>query len=270
MIRILLGATALALSLITGVATAADQASLQWFGQGGVKINTTSGKVILIDPFINGNPGLPDEHKNLEEFENVDLILVTHAHGDHWGDTKEISDMTGAPVAVNADFGTTLRTLGVLPGDRIIRFNKSGPIAPLGDDITITMTHAEHSSEFAYTGPDGEETVHPAGEPAGYIVELEDGYTIWHMGDTGVFSDMEWIADYYQPDLILMPIGGHYTMDPVHAAYATNQFIERGTIIPVHYGIGPLTGTPKEYKAALGRTNVEVVVMQQGDTHTLP
>lgn len=253
----------LALALPAG---AADQPQLQWFGQSAVKITTGGGQTILIDPFITRNPVTPDEHKDLAALGEVDLILVTHAHDDHWGDTRAIAERTGAPVALNADFGSTLRTLGVLPQEQLIRFNKSGPITPVGDGITVTMTRAEHSSDFVHRKPGEAPRVHPGGEPVGYIIELANGYTIWHMGDTGVFSDMRWIADHYRPDLVLMPIGGHYTMDPEHAAYATRRFIQRGTIVPIHYGtFAPLTGTPDAFQQALGETQASVKVMQPGE-----
>ncbi len=267
MIRLLFATLALALALPAG---ASEEAQLQWFGQSAVKITTAGGQTILIDPFISSNPATPEEFQELSQLGPVDLILVTHAHGDHWGDTPAIAERTGAPVGVNADFGSTLRTLGVLPQDQLIRFNKSGPIRPVGDGITVTMTHAEHSSDFIHNESGEAPSVHPGGEPAGYILELENGYTIWHMGDTGVFSDMQWITRYYEPDLILIPIGGHYTMDPEHAAYATEQFIGRGTIVPIHYGtFAPLTGTPEAFQEALGEARARVEVMQPGQTRPL-
>lgn len=271
MMRRLLFGTAAVLALAAPPAMASSEARLQWLGQSAVKITTAEGKVILVDPFISSNPATPEEHKDLEGLDRVDLILVTHAHGDHWGDTAEIAEMTGAPVALNADFGSTLSSLGVVPREQLIRFNKSGPIEPIEDGVTITMTHAEHSSDFVHGSPQEGTSVHPGGEPAGYIIELENGYTIWHMGDTGVFSDMGWISRYYQPNLILMPIGGHYTMGPEHAAFATQQYIQGDTITPIHYGtFAPLSGTPEAYENALGDTDANVRVMEPGETRTLP
>jgi L-ascorbate metabolism protein UlaG (beta-lactamase superfamily) len=90
-----------------------------------------------------------------------------------------------------------------VPYERLIRFNKSGPITPLGEGIRITMVHAEHSSDVVHTDPvSKQKSVHPGGEPCGYIIELENGFTIYHAGDTGVFSDMAFIGEYYQPDLV--------------------------------------------------------------------
>ena len=136
------------------LAGGAQAAEVQWFGQSAFKIATPGGKVILIDPFITKNPKTPEALKDLAKLGPVDLVLVTHGHGDHIGDTAKIAEMTGAKVALNADMGQTFRTLGIVPGDQLIRFNKSGPIQPLGEGITITMVRAEHSSEVVYTDPD--------------------------------------------------------------------------------------------------------------------
>jgi len=239
---------------------------LQWFGQSAFKITSPGGKVILIDPFITNNPKTPDELKDLAKLGKVDLILVTHGHGDHVGDTAAIAAASGAQVAMNADMGQTFGSLGIVPFKQLIRFNKSGPIQPL-EGITVTMVHAEHSSEVVHTDPaSGTKSVHPGGEPAGYIVQLEDGFKIYHAGDTGVFGDMKFIGEYYQPDLTLLPIGGHFTMDPVHAAYAVKNLLHSTKVIPIHYGtFPPLKGTPEAFKAALGDSGTEVVVMAPGE-----
>jgi len=260
---------AAAFLMVTSI-TAAHAVDLQWYGQSAFKITTDSGKVILIDPFITKNPKTPEALKDLSKLGKVDLILVTHGHGDHVGDTAEIAKMTGAKVAMNADMGHTFGTLGIVPYDQLIRFNKSGPIKPLGDDITLTMVHAEHSSDVVHTDPaTKEKRVFPGGEPAGYIIEFEDGFTIYHAGDTGVFSDMKLISELYDPDLSLLPIGGHFTMDPQHAAYAVRNLLESKNVIPMHYGtFPPLKGTPEEFKAALGDYPGSLIVLSPGDSRT--
>ncbi|MCG8694941.1 MAG: metal-dependent hydrolase [Minwuiales bacterium] len=264
LIGLALGVVALGL-LASGAARAAD---VQWFGQAAFKITSPGGKVILIDPFITKNPKTPEDLKDLSKLGQVDLILVTHGHGDHIGDTAEIAKMTGAKVGMNADMGQTFRTLGIVPGEQLIRFNKSGPIQPLGDGITVTMVRAEHSSAVLYKDPEtGKIRVFPGGEPAGYIVELEDGKTFYHAGDTGVFGDMAFIGSFYDPDVALLPIGGHFTMGPKHAAYAVTELLKTKTVVPMHYGtFPPLKGTPEQFKAALGDYDGTVVVMQPGDT----
>ena len=88
-------------------------------------------------------------------------------------------------------------------------------ITPLGEGIKITMTRAEHSSEYAWTNPKTNQAeVHVGGEPAGFIIEFENGFKVYHMGDTGLFGDMSLIGSYYQPDLVMIPIGGHFLMNP--------------------------------------------------------
>ena len=245
---------------------AAMAASLQWFGQSAFKITTDSGKIILVDPFITKNPKTPEDLKDLSKLGDVALILVTHGHGDHMGDTAELAKMTGAKVAMNADMGSTVQSLGLIPKEQLIRFNKGGPIMPVGDDIRITLTRAEHSSSINHKNLEtGMVEVHPGGEPSGFIIELiPEDKTLYHAGDTGVFGDMIFIGNYYQPDYALLPIGGHFTMDPVHAAYAVDGLLKTPKVIPMHYGtFPPLKGTPDEFKAAL-RGESEVIVMEPG------
>jgi L-ascorbate metabolism protein UlaG (beta-lactamase superfamily) len=250
--------------------SSAHAVEIQWFGQSAFKITTPGGKVILIDPFITKNPKTPEALKDLAKLKQVDLILVTHGHGDHVGDTAAISKTYGAKVAMNADMGHTFAALGWVPYERLIRFNKSGPITPLGEGIRITMVHAEHSSEVVHTDPASKEkTVHPGGEPCGYIIQLENGFTIYHAGDTGVFGDMAFIGEYYRPDLALLPIGGHFTMDPDHAAFAVRNYLKSRKVVPMHYGtFGLLKGTPDQLEKGLAGFSTEVIDMQPGDVRT--
>jgi L-ascorbate metabolism protein UlaG (beta-lactamase superfamily) len=266
-------AFALAACFATGAATTAARAAdvtVQWLGQAAFKITSPGGKVIVIDPFITRNPKTPAEWKDLKKLGKVDLILVTHGHGDHLGDTGALAKLTGAKVGMNADMGSTVGSLGIVPGKQLIRFNKSGPIKPLGDGITVTMVHAEHSSSIVHKDPKtGKPAVYPGGEPSGYIIKLENGFTIYHAGDTGVFGDMKWIGDYYKPDLALLPIGGHFTMDPTHAAYAQKMLLKAKQVVPIHFGtFPPLKGTPAQFKAALGDASDTMVEMKPGEVRT--
>ena len=260
---------AVALLVATGLSgEARAEIEIQWFGQSALKITTPGGKVILVDPFITKNPKTPEEFKDLSKLGPVDLILVTHGHGDHVGDTVEISNNSGAPAAMNADMGSTFVALGLLPKEQVIRFNKSGPITPIGEEVKVTMVPAEHSSTIRHKNPiTGVETVYPGGEPAGFIIEIAEGPTIYNAGDTGLFGDMAFIAEYYKPDLAFLPIGGHFTMDPIHAAYAVKTRLKTPKVVPVHYGtFPPLKGTPEQFIEALGDFPTEVIVMTPGET----
>ncbi|HEV2057137.1 MAG TPA: metal-dependent hydrolase [Methylomirabilota bacterium] len=263
-----LGAGALTFSLAAEAAWAqTNKIEVQWLGQATTKITTLTGKVIVIDPFMVNNPKTPVGYKNLDAIGKVDVILVTHGHSDHTGDVSELAKRTGATVLGDGGLMQTLMDLGWVPADKAVRFGKGGKVQPAGPQITITQTHAEHSSEVTVTDPATKKsTTYPGGQPAGFIVEMENGFKLYHMGDTGLFGDMRLIGEYYKPDLIMIPIGGHFVMDPKDAAYATNQMLKPKYSIPFHYGTFPvLKGTPQEYQAALGQTTTQVFPISPGD-----
>ena len=263
-----LGAGALTYSLLAEPVWAqTNKIEVHWLGQATTKITTLTGKVIVIDPFMVNNPKTPVAFKNLDAIGKVDVILVTHGHGDHTGDVAELAKRTGAPVLGPAGLISTIVELGWVPADKAVRFGKGGKVQPAGPQITITQTHAEHSSEVTVTDPTTKKsTTYPGGEPAGFIVEMENGFKLFHMGDTGLFGDMRLIGEYYKPDLIMIPIGGHFVMDPKDAAYATNMMLKPKYAIPIHYGTFPvLKGTPQEYQAALGQTTTQVFPISPGD-----
>jgi L-ascorbate metabolism protein UlaG (beta-lactamase superfamily) len=263
-----LGAGALTWSLVAEPAWAqTNKIEVHWLGQATTKITTLTGKVIVIDPFMVNNPKTPVAYKNLDAIGKVDVILVTHGHGDHTGDVAELAKRTGAPVLGPAGLVSTMVDLGWVPAEKAVRFGKGGKVQPAGPQITITQTHAEHSSEVTVTDPATKKTTtYPGGEPAGFVVEMENGFKLYHMGDTGLFGDMALIGSYYKPDLIMIPIGGHFVMDPKDAAYATNTMLKPKYAIPFHYGTFPvLKGTPQEYQAALGQTTTQVFPISPGD-----
>ena len=226
-----------------------------------------TGPTILIDPWLTTNPKTPAKWKNLDELGKVDLILVTHGHGDHVGDAPALAKKHGAKLWAPAGLNQTFLALGILPADLVPRMNKSGTIRPFGEQgVKITMTRAEHSSEFVWKDAAGKDHVHVGGEPVGFLIELENGLKIWHMGDTGLFGDMKLVGDYYKPDVVLIPIGGHFVMDPKDAAFAVNNWIRPKHAVPMHYGTIPvLKGTPEEFVQALGSTATKVHAIQPGD-----
>ena len=175
------------------LAQPAGKLEVLWLGQAAFKITSPGGKVIVLDPFLVNNPKTPAEYKNLDKLGKVDLILVTHGHGDHVGDVKELAAKTGAKVYGPAGLISTLVDLGWITGEQGVRFGKSGKVQPLGPQITITQVRAEHSSEVTVTDPATKKsTTHPGGEPAGFIIEFENGFKLYHMGDTAVFADHDW------------------------------------------------------------------------------
>lgn len=226
-----------------------------WLGQAATRITTPTGKVIMIDPWITTNPKTPANFRTIESVGKVDLILVTHGHFDHFADAPALSLLNKAPMYGPAGLNQSVIALGILPVELAPRFGKGGTIQPFGPGgVKITAVHAEHSSELGWKNPaTGKEEVHVGGEPVGYIIEMENGFKIWHMGDTGVFGDMRLIGDMYRPDLVLIPIGGHFVMNPVDAAMAVREMIRPRFALPIHYGTTPvLRGTPAEFNAALG------------------
>jgi L-ascorbate metabolism protein UlaG (beta-lactamase superfamily) len=245
---------------------AAGKAEVLWLGQATIRITTPGGKVIVIDPWLTTNPKTPAEYKQLSALGKVDMILVTHAHYDHFNDAPALAKLTNAPVYNAGGMGPSIVSLGILPTALVQRFGKSGTVAPFGPSgPKITAVHAEHSSELVWKNPatDKDET-HYGGEPVGYLIELENGFKIWHMGDTGLFGDMRLIGETYKPDLVLVPIGGHFTLGPQDAAIAVRDLVKPRYAIPIHYGTFPLLkGTPAEFIAALGAASTTRVVVPE-------
>lgn len=225
MLRNILGAaTATLLAATIPAAAQTSKVDVQWLGQTAVKITSIEGKVIVIDPWLKTNPKTPAEWKDLDKLGKINVLLVTHGHGDHVGDVVELAKKHNAPVYAPAGLNSTFVTVGLLPNELAPRMNKGGTVTQVGPKIKITMTRAEHSSEFVYANPlTGKNETLVGGEPIRFIVELENGFKIYHMGDTGVFADMRWIGRHYKPDLLLIPIGGHFVMSPQDAAIATRD-----------------------------------------------
>ena len=212
---------------------------ITWFGHSAFTIVSPGGKVVLIDPWLD-NPKAPPGAKDMKK---VDLILVTHGHSDHLGNTVEIARRTGAAVLAIHEIALYLERSGVSTAKGM---NKGGTVAV--GDIRVTMVDARHSSEI---DGDGGGSHVSGGEAAGFVVRFEDGSTIYHAGDTSVFGDMRIIAELYRPHVAILPIGGLYTMDVREAAYAV-KLLRPDFIIGMHYGTFPvLTGTPAELKKLL-------------------
>jgi L-ascorbate metabolism protein UlaG (beta-lactamase superfamily) len=226
--------------------------TLTWYGHACVEIRTPGGRTVLVDPWF-GNPKSP---RSADQVERCDLLLVTHGHSDHLGDAVALASRLRPAWPAIHEMSLWLGRR--LPGgsDAVIGMNKGGTVEAAG--LRVTMTHADHSAGEWNAG--GETTLY-LGEPAGFVIELENGFRIYHAGDTAAFGDMRLIGELHRPDLALLPIGGHYTMDPRAAALAV-ELLGVGHVMPIHYGTFPLlAGTPDELRAALrerGLDSVEV------------
>jgi L-ascorbate metabolism protein UlaG (beta-lactamase superfamily) len=237
------------------VATAPTPAGVEvlWLGQAAFKITSPGGKVIVIDPWLRTNPTTPEAYKKLEVFGRVDVLLVTHGHFDHIADAPALAVQYNVPLRAPGDLNATLGALAVLGPQLLPRMNKSGTVEA-APGIKVTAVRAEHSSVYNWKNPaTGKDEIHPGGEAVGWIIELENGFRLYHAGDTGVFGDMRLIGQRYKPDLALVPIGGNFTMDPFDAAWAVKDLLRPKAVIPMHYGANPLAkGTAAQFIEAMG------------------
>ena len=226
--------------------------SLTYYGHSAFKLSG-AGVNVLIDPWLS-NPLL---NTPLEQVGKVDLILVTHGHGDHVGETVPLAGKTGATVVAIHELAQILAEQGV---SQVVGMNKGGTVTLAG--LKITMTQAVHSSTMAVEGK-----MVAAGEAGGFVVEFPNGFTVYHAGDTAVFKDMELIKELYHPELALLPIGSHYVMNPREAALAC-RLIRPKWVIPMHYKTFPvLTGTPEELIELLkDEPQIKVIVLKPGET----
>jgi L-ascorbate metabolism protein UlaG (beta-lactamase superfamily) len=226
---------------------------LTWLGHATFRIETPGGKIILVDPWVAGNPMCPAKDKDVSK---VDVMLCTHGHFDHIADAVEIAQKHN-PVVVG--IYELCVWMGKKGAKQISPMNKGGTQAV--GDIKVTMVHADHSCGIQ----DGDQVVY-GGEACGYVVEFSNGLKIYHAGDTNVFGDMQIIRELYAPQIAMLPIGDHFTMSPREAAFACN-LLKPKTVIPMHFGTFPLlTGKPSDLrKLAPG---VEVVEMKPGVTIT--
>jgi L-ascorbate metabolism protein UlaG (beta-lactamase superfamily) len=230
--------------------------SITFLGHACFRIVDTKGIAILVDPWIKDNPQSPSPPQDLGK---IDMILVTHAHGDHLGDTIALAKASGATVISMPEVSQYLIRKGVNP-EKAVGMNKGGTLT-MGE-IAITMVHAIHSSSIA----EGDDLIY-GGEAAGFVVRFSNGFGFYHAGDTGVFGDMKIIGELYKPELAMLPIGNHYVMGPEEAAYAC-RLLKPKYVIPMHFGTFPvLTGTPEKFRELMKTApEVEVLVMQPGET----
>jgi len=246
------------------------ETQLTWYGHAAFKIKTATGKILLIDPWVT-NPVFARGKDELASLDHVDLIFLTHGHGDHVGNTVEIGKRTGASLVSNFDLNAAIvSTLGY-PESQAgngTTGHLGGELSLLDGEVMVQFVPAWHGSSVQK-----EENAPPvyAGNPTGLIIALRDGPTIYHTGDTDLFSDMALVKRFHKIDVMLVCIGDHYTMGPARAAEAV-KLVTPKTVIPMHYGTFPVqTGTPELFERELKTRKLKskLWVMKIGETIAL-
>ena len=227
--------------------------AITWLGHATFVITTPGGKRIVTDPWLEGNPMCPPEHKRIDK---ADVILLSHGHFDHTGDIVNVARATGAPVVAVFELASWIERKGV---QNTVGMNIGGTVKVAG--LEVTMTPAIHSSSVTEN-----DVTQYLGLAAGFVAKLEDGRSIYYAGDTALFSDMRLIGEMHQPDVAFLPIGDHFTMGPEAAAMAARMLGVR-QVVPMHYGTFPLlTGTPDVLKRLVEPHGIDVLVLKPGET----
>ncbi len=229
-----------------------EKLSITWFGHSTFLLRTPGGQRLLFDPWLTSNPSCPDQMKKPPK---ADVILASHGHFDHIEDLLLCARDSGAMVVGIFELCDWLGRKGLQNASPM---NKGGSQTVAG--LRVTMTDARHSSGYVDHG----QMVY-MGEPAGYVVKLEDGRSIYYAGDTCLFGDMRLIGEMYKPEIAFLPIGDRFTMDPAAAAKAC-EFLGVKQVVPMHWGTFPLlTGTPEELRKLVPR-GVDVLELAPGET----
>ena len=227
--------------------------SITWYGHSTFVITTPGGKRIVTDPWLEHNPKCPAGMKKISA---ADVVLVSHGHSDHTGDVAAVSRATGAPVVAVYELALWLERKGL---QNILGMGIGGTVSVAG--LSVTMVPAVHTSSVV----ENDTNVY-LGQPAGFVVRLENDEVIYFAGDTAVFGDMKLIAEMYAPRIGFLPIGDHFTMGPDGAAVAA-RLLGLRQIVPMHYGTFPvLTGTPERLKALVAPLGTDVLVLEPGQT----
>jgi L-ascorbate metabolism protein UlaG (beta-lactamase superfamily) len=234
-----------------------ENGTITWLGHATLRLNLPDGRVILIDPWLKENPSCPEDEK---EQTRCDMILLTHAHGDHTGDIPAlIAQHKPKIVAIYELAGLIQRKY---PGAEMLPMSIGGTQDV--DGVKVSLTRAYHSSSL-----ENEKGFEYAGMPAGVVVNVEGLANLYHAGDTDVFTDMQLIRRFHEPKIAALPIGDLFTMGPKGAALAA-EWLKPNAIIPIHYGtFPPLTGTPSAFKSELGpNLSPNVLVPKAGQPMT--
>ena len=229
---------------------------ITWLGHSTFRIASPGGRTLLIDPFLEKNPRCPDDQRRQT---GIDAIFITHGHLDHVADAAETAVINSAPIVCMFDLAGWFESRGVR---EIIGFNLGGTVEVAG--IRASMVEARHSS----TLPSDDGVIY-GGLAIGYILELENGFKIYIAGDTSLFMDMALIGELYQPDLGILPIGDHFTMNGAHAARAC-RMLGLQHVIPCHFGTFPLLAPDASalLEATRDISDLRVHVLEPGQTLT--
>lgn len=243
---------------------------LTWYGHAAFKLVTPAGNVLLIDPWLT-NPSFDRGNEELAALKRVDLILLTHGHGDHVGNAVEIGKRTGAKLVSNYDLNAAMISVLGYPEKQAgndTTGHLGGQLHLLEGDVDVCFVPAWHGSSVQKD--DNSPPVY-AGTPTGLVVTIRNGPTIYHTGDTAFFSDIARVSDYNQIDIMLGCIGDHFTMGPIRAADAVKAVNPR-SVVPIHYGTFPLlTGTPEDFERELKKREIkaQLRVMKPGEAISL-
>lgn len=226
---------------------------MTWLGHAAFRFRTSDGTTVLVDPWLSDNPACPKAEETQDE---VDAIFVTHGHFDHMTDAEPLAKQHGATVFAIHEIAVYLEAQGV---ETVVGLNKGGTVSGPGG-VVGTMVDAVHSGGIS--GPEG---IIPGGTPAGWVLTFPGGARIYHAGDTMVFGDMRLIGELFSPHVGLLPIGGHYVMDPAQAGLAA-RLLGISTVVPMHYGTFPiLAGTPAQLAEELEGSGIEVADLTIGE-----
>jgi L-ascorbate metabolism protein UlaG (beta-lactamase superfamily) len=231
-------AAPLAAALVLGAGAPAYAWNVTWLGHAGFVIEAKDGTRVLVDPWLKG----PTYPKGYNLPAKVDAILVSHGHFDHAGSATELSQKFKAPIVGCFELVSQLQPKGIdgMGG------NAGGTVQVKG--ISISMVGALHSSSL--DGADGKPAY--AGAPLGFVLQAKGEPTLYHAGDTGLTHDFMGIRDAYHPQIAMLPIGGHFTLDPKQAAIAAS-WLGVKKVVPMHFGtFGLLKGTPAQLRSATG------------------
>jgi len=226
--------------------------SFTWLGHATFIFSSPGGKRIIIDPWISTNPSCPESAKHVGK---LDVMLVTHGHGDHTGDAVVVGRSSGAHVVAPYELALWLQKKGL---QHVTGMNPGGTLHLLG--LSVTMVPAIHSSSVEDDGH-----IVYTGIATGYVIRFEDGTTVYFAGDTSLFGDMRLIGEMYRPSIAFLPIGDLYTMGPEEAAKAC-ELLGVSQVVPMHYGTFPaLTGTPAKLRELI-RSRTQVLELRAGET----